>query len=182
VGLDGPRAPAGALAHAAAPLAGAVPGRAPRGARRSPRQEGSNPNQLACAPQGVALVNLGQDGPGLALGAGASALLLAQAVQRTIAVRACPNPKPYHDVHACPVASRRPAGACALRSEPALPASRAQPGRMAVSPNPNPDARLGLPRAADDPRNWPGPKAWPASASLLSFFAVSIFLQALSRA
>lgn len=37
-------------------------------------------------------------------------------------------------------------------------------------------------RAADDPQNWPGPKVWPATASLLSFFAVNIFVQALSRA
>jgi len=52
-----------------------------------------------CARQGVALVNLGQDGPGLALGAGASALLLAQAVQRTIAVRACPPPRAAPPAH-----------------------------------------------------------------------------------
>ena len=42
--------------------------------------------------QGVGLVNTGQEGPGLALGTGASALLLAQAIQRTIAVRAYPAP------------------------------------------------------------------------------------------
>lgn len=36
------------------------------------------------------LVNLGQEGVGLTLGTAASGLLLAQAVQRTIAVRAHP--------------------------------------------------------------------------------------------
>ena len=36
--------------------------------------------------------------------------------------------------------------------------------------------------AEDDPREWPGPKAWPATLSLISFFAVNVFGQALLRA
>jgi hypothetical protein len=36
--------------------------------------------------------------------------------------------------------------------------------------------------AEDDPREWPGPKAWPASLALISFFAVNVFGQALLRA
>ncbi|CAL8466054.1 g5590 [Coccomyxa elongata] len=34
----------------------------------------------------------------------------------------------------------------------------------------------------DDPKEWPGPKAWPVSLSLISFFAVNVFGQALLRA
>ena len=40
--------------------------------------------------QGISLVNQGQEGVGLMLGLGASGLLLAHTVQRTIAVRARP--------------------------------------------------------------------------------------------
>ena len=32
-------------------------------------------------------------------------------------------------------------------------------------------------RAEDDPREWPGPKAWPATLALISFFAVNVFGQ-----
>ena len=31
--------------------------------------------------------------------------------------------------------------------------------------------------AEDDPREWPGPKAWPATLALISFFAVNVFGQ-----
>ncbi|CAL5228429.1 g11563 [Coccomyxa viridis] len=33
----------------------------------------------------------------------------------------------------------------------------------------------------DDPKEWPGPKAWPATLALISFFAVNVFGQALLR-
>jgi hypothetical protein len=42
--------------------------------------------------------------------------------------------------------------------------------------------RVPLCFAEDDPKEWPGPKAWPASLSLISFFAVNVFGQALLRA
>lgn len=31
--------------------------------------------------------------------------------------------------------------------------------------------------AEDDPKEWPGPKAWPATLALISFFAVNVFGQ-----
>ena len=32
--------------------------------------------------------------------------------------------------------------------------------------------------AEHDPREWPGPKAWPATLALISFFAACVFGQA----
>ena len=32
-------------------------------------------------------------------------------------------------------------------------------------------------RAEDEPKEWPGPKAWPATLALISFFAVNVFGQ-----
>ncbi len=37
-------------------------------------------------------------------------------------------------------------------------------------------------RAEGDPAAWPGPKAWPASLILVSFFSVNICFQALLKA
>lgn len=65
----------------------------PRGASAQlPHTVGALTQQRLAAAwvQGVVLVNQGQQGVGLVLGTGASGLLLAQAVQRTIAVRARP--------------------------------------------------------------------------------------------
>ena len=41
---------------------------------------------------------------------------------------------------------------------------------------------MGSWHAADNPRDWPGPKVWPATLGLFSFFAINIFGQALFRA
>ena len=46
-----------------------------------------------------------------------------------------------------------------------------------MSPGPSLTMSCG---AEDDPKDWPGPKAWPATLALISFFAVNVFGQVLA--